>query len=91
MWYVFIWLHIYVGVCLRSVCTSGPLLTCLFIKCPLLQISGVQNAAECVNDKMIYRNIPKIKSYAPGGGQDNTPPSMGTLNKYMYTQTECTS
>lgn len=67
--------------CICTLCVfmyiSGPLLICLFIKKyiikPSLQISGVQNAAACVNDKMIYRNIPKIKSYVPRGNGISQP------------------
>lgn len=58
------------GVCLSChtfLQIPGPLRVCLVIKKKLtLKTNGVQNAAACLYDKMIYRNIPKIKSCTPG-------------------------
>lgn len=49
-------------VCVFVVCISDPLFACLFIKQPLTPNQCCPECLRmCVNDKMIYRNIPKIK------------------------------
>lgn len=57
-----LWVCVFVG----CVCISDPLFTHLFIKQPLTPNQCCPECCcMCVNAKMIYRNIPKIK---PGGG-----------------------
>lgn len=55
---------------LLHVCISDPLFAHLFIKQPLTPNQCCPECrCMCVNDKMIYRNIPKIKPGTPPTGE----------------------